>query len=248
MRLLPVNEVWGIGSRLSQQLSQLGINTVWALAQQPTQRMQAQFSVVLARTIMELNGISCLELAEIAPDKQEIMCSRSFKRPLDNLMELSEALAEFCSRAAEKLRAQDSTADRLTVFIRTNPFNPQEPQYQRSATLKLAIGTQDTRRLINAAKQLLQGIYKEGYRYHKCGVQLSGIHPNIILGQTDLFVHPKSSKERELMACFDKINHRFPKSISIAATGLNKSWQFQPEHMSKRYTTHWNELAIVKCS
>jgi len=248
MRLLPVNEVWGIDSRLSQQLSQFGINTVWALAHQPVQRMQAQFSVVLARTIMELNGISCLELAEIAPDKQEIMCSRSFKRPLDNLMELSEALAEFCSRAAEKLRAQDSTADRLTVFIRTNPFNPQEPQYQRSVTLKLAIGTQDTRRLINATKQLLQDIYKEGYRYQKCGIQLSGLHPNSMLGQTDLFADPKSSKERELMACFDKINHRFPKSISIAATGLNKSWQFQPERMSKRYTTHWNELAIVKCS
>ena len=210
--------------------------------------MQLQFSVVLARTIMELNGISCLELAEIAPDKQEIMCSRSFKRPLDNLMKLSEALAEFCSRAAEKLRAQNSTADRLTVFIRTNPFNPQEPQYQRSATLKLAIGTQDTRRLINAAKQLLQGIYKEGYRYQKCGIQLSGLHPNSMPGQTDLFTNPKSSKERELMDCFDKINHRFPKSISIAATGLNKSWQFQPEHISKRYTTHWNELAIVKCS
>jgi len=248
MRSLPVNEVWGIGSRLTQQLAQVGITTVWALAQQPTQRMQAQFSVVLARTIMELNGISCLELAEIAPDKQEIMCSRSFKRPLDNLKELSEALAEFCSRAAEKLRAQASTADRLSVFIRTNPFNPQEPQYQRSATLKLATGTQDTRRVINAAKQLLQGIYKEGYRYQKCGIQLSGIHPNSMPDQADIFANLKPSNERQLMACLDKINHRFPKSVYIAATGLNKSWQFQPERMSKRYTTRWNELAIVKCS
>lgn len=248
MRRLPVNEVWGIGTRLSQQLAQLGITTVWALAQQPAQRMQAQFGVVLARTVMELNGISCLELAEIAPDKQEILCSRSFKRPLDNLTELSEALAEFCSRAAEKLRAQASTADRLSVFIRTNPFNPKEPQYQRSATLKLATGTQDTRRLINAAKQLLQGIYKEGYRYQKCGIQLSGIHPNSMPDQADIFANPKPSNERQLMACLDKINHRFPKSVSIAATGLNKSWQFQPERMSKRYTTRWNELAIVKCS
>ncbi|MDD1625303.1 MAG: Y-family DNA polymerase [Methylococcaceae bacterium] len=248
MRRLPVNEVWGIGARLSQQLAQLGITTVWALAQQPAQRMQAQFGVVLARTVMELNGISCLELAEIAPDKQEILCSRSFKRPLDNLTELSEALAEFCSRAAEKLRAQASTADRLSVFIRTNPFNPQEPQYQRSATLKLATGTQDTRRVINAAKQLLQGIYKEGYRYQKCGIQLSGIHPNSMPDQADIFANLKPSNERQLMACLDKINHRFPKSVSIAATGLNKSWQFQPERMSKRYTTRWNELAIVKCS
>ncbi len=249
MRLLPVNEVWGIGSRLSRQLSQLGIHTVWALAQQPVQRMQAQFSVVLARTVMELNGVSCLELAEIAPDNREIMCSRSFKRPLDNLKELSEALAEFCSRAAEKLRAQDSTADSLTVFIRTNPFNPQEPQYQRSATLKLAIGTLDTCRIIHGAMQLLQSIYKEGYRYQKCGIQLSGLHPNSMPGQTDLFANLKWSRERELMACFDKINHRFPQSVAIAATGLNnKSWQSQPERMSKHYTTRWDELAIVKCN
>jgi DNA polymerase V len=248
MRRLPVNEVWGIGSRLSQQLVQLGISTIWALAQHPVQRMQDQFSVVLARTVMELNGISCLDLAEIAPDKQEIMSSRSFKQPLDSLKELSEALAEFCSRAAAKLRAQNSTADRLTVFIRTNPFNPKEPQYQRSAAMKLATGTQDTRRLINAAKQLLQNIYKEGYRYHKCGIQLSGIRPNSLPTQADLFADTKLANERQLMVCLDKINHRFPKSIAIAATGLNKSWQFQPERMSKRYTTQWNELAIVKCS
>jgi DNA polymerase V len=248
MRRLPVNEVWGIGSRLTRQLAQLGITTVWALAQQPVQQLQAQFSVVLARTVMELNGTSCLDLAEIAPDKQEIMCSRSFKRPLDNLKELSEALAEFCNRAAEKLRAQDSTADRLTVFIRTNPFNPKEPQYQRSATLKLATGTQDTRRLINAAKQLLQSIYKEGYRYQRCGIQLGGIQSNSMPGQVDMFANPMFSDERQLMACFDKINHRFPRSVSIAATGLSKSWRFQPERMSRRYTTQWNELAIVKCS
>lgn len=145
MRDLPVNEVWGIGSRLTQQLAEIGITTAWSLAQQPAQRMQAQFSIVLARTVMKLNGISCLELTEIAPDKQEIMCSRSFKRPLDNLTELSKALAEFCSRAAEKLRVQDSTADRLNVFIRTNPFNPQEPQYQHSATLKLATDNRHAR-------------------------------------------------------------------------------------------------------
>jgi DNA polymerase V len=247
MRRLPVNEVWGIGSGLTRQLAQLGITTVWALAQHPARELQARFSVVLARTVMELNGIPCLELAEIAPDRQEILSSRSFKRPLDNLQELSEALAEFCSRAAEKLRAQDSTADSLTVFIRTNPFNPKEPQYQRSATLKLATGTQDTRRLINAARQLLQGIYREGYRYQKCGVQLSGIHPNSLPSQADIFTSPAFSNERRLMACFDRINHRFPKSISIAATGLNKSWRFRPELISKRYTTQWNELAIVKC-
>ncbi|MGJ0486274.1 MAG: hypothetical protein ACR65R_17325, partial [Methylomicrobium sp.] len=96
-----------------------------------------QFNVVVARTVMELNGISCLDLEEMAPDKQQIVCSRSFSRRLTEYRELAEALAEFCSRAAEKLRYQNSVAGHLSVFIRTNPFNPNEPQYQRAAGINL---------------------------------------------------------------------------------------------------------------
>ncbi|WP_340124481.1 hypothetical protein [Methylobacter svalbardensis] len=80
MRIVPVGEVWGIGSRTTAKLNQIGINTVWDLAIEPSKRIQAQFNVVVARTVMALNGISCLELEEIAPDKQQIVCSRSFSR------------------------------------------------------------------------------------------------------------------------------------------------------------------------
>jgi DNA polymerase V len=108
MKIVPVGEVWGIGRQLSKQLNQLGIQTVWDLALQSPQKMQQQFSVFMARTIMELNGIACLELEEIAPDKQQIVCSRSFSRKLTTLPELTPAMAEFASRAAEKLRQQHS--------------------------------------------------------------------------------------------------------------------------------------------
>lgn len=248
MRRVPVRDVWGIGSRLSQQLAQLGIHTVWDLAQQPVQRMRDKFSVVMAKTVMELNGIPCLELEEIAPDKQQVICSSSFNPALTGIEELSQALAGFCSRAAEKLRRQRSVTSCITVFIRTSPFNPQEQQYQRSAALKLATGSQDTRLLISSAKQVARSIYKPNYRYQKCGIQLSDLRPQSMQIQADLFADNQRISEMRLMATLDEINRRFPNAVSMAATGLNKkNWQFKPERISKHYTTDWNELARVIC-
>ncbi|MCX7103571.1 MAG: Y-family DNA polymerase [Methylobacter sp.] len=250
MRIVPVGEVWGIGSRTTAKLNQLGIHSAWDLAIQPTQRIQEQFNVVIARTVMELNGIPCLELEEIAPDKQQIICSRSFSRRLTEFRELSAALAEFGSRAAEKLRKQGSVAGCITVLIRTNPFNPNEPQYQRSASIKLDPGTQDTRVIVSTANRLLETIYKSGYGYQKAGVQLSHIQSEALPGQIDLFDDNNTglpTENRELMKAVDQINRRFPKSVSIASTGLDKTWKPKTERISQRYTTDWNELVKVKC-
>jgi DNA polymerase V len=249
MYIVPVNEVWGIGSRIAARLNQLGIHTVRDLACQPADRMQAQFNVVVARTVLELNGIPCLELKEIAPDKRQIVCSRSFSRRLTEYGELSQALAEFASRAAEKLRSQQSVAGHLSVFIRTNPFNPQEPQYQRSAGVRLPSATQDTRVLVGEAHRLLKELFRAGYRYHKCGVQLSHIQPAITPGQLDLFGLSATIRQvdsQALMQAMDRINRRFPKGIAVAATGLDKAWQSKVERLSRRYTTDWGELVGVK--
>ena len=116
--------------------------TAWDLASQSSKRIQSQFNVVVARTVMELNGTACMELEDITPNKQQIVCSRSFSRRLTTYSELSQALSKFCSRAAEKLRRQQSVTGYVSVFIRTSPFNPQEPYYQRSATIKLASASQ----------------------------------------------------------------------------------------------------------
>lgn len=248
MRIVPVGEVWGIGSRTAARLNQLGIHSVWDLARQPADRIQDQFNVVVARTVLELNGIPCLELEEIAPDKQQIVCSRSFSRRLTEYKELSEALAEFCSRAAEKLRYQHSVAGCITIFIRTNPFNPQEPQYQRAASIRLEVATQDTRTIIATALRMLKELFKAGYGYQKCGVQLSHIQPAAAPEQMDLFdsaVFTQAESEK-LMQAMDRINRRIPKGISIAATGFDKAWKPKVERISKRYTTDWRELACVR--
>ncbi len=249
MRIVPVGEVWGIGSRTTEKMNQIGIHTVLDLATQPSKRIQAQFNVVVARTVLELNGIPCLELEEIEPDKQQIVCSRSFSRRLTEYKELSSALAEFCSRAAEKLRRQQSVTGCITVFIRTNSFNPQEPQYQRSVSMKLDAATQDTRSIIATANRLLSEIFRQGYNYQKCGVQLSHIQPESSPGQLELFEYADNGLVREnrpLMKIIDQINRRFPKTISIAATGLDKSWQPKANRISPRYTTDWREIVWVK--
>jgi DNA polymerase V len=216
----------------------------------PSKRIQAQLNVVVARTVLELNGVPCLELEEIAPNKQQIVCSRSFSRRLTDYRELSEALAEFCSRAAEKLRRQQSVTGCITVFIRTSPFNPKEPQYQRAASVKLDAATQDTRAIIATANRMLKEIFKAGYSYQKCGIQLSHIQPESSPGQFELFDFADNGLPREnrlLMKAVDQINRRFPKAISVAATGFDKTWKAKADRISQRYTTDWLELVCVRC-
>lgn len=249
MKIVPVGEVWGIGSKTAARLNRLGVITIWDLANRPAENIRQQFNIVVARTVMELNGIACLDLDDIAPDKQQIVCSRSFSRRLTERRELSAALAEFGTRAAEKLRKQHSATGCITVFIRTNPFNPQEPQYHRSASTKLDTATQDTRAIIATANRLLEEIYKPGYGYHKCGVQLSYIQPDTLPGQIDLFDFADNSlpaENRPLMKTIDRINRRFPKGIAVASTGFDQTWKPKSERISQRYTTDWKELVRIK--
>jgi len=247
MRLVPVNEVWGIGRQTTKRLLLMGIKSVNDLSIQPVNAIQAQFNIVVARTIMELNGIACLSLENIAPDKQQIVCSRSFKRRLTKYQELSDALSSFCSRAAEKLRQQNAVTHSINVSIRTNPHNTNEPQYQRSINISLKQATSDTRSIISIAKRLLKEIFRTGYRYQKCSVQLGHIQPASQLRQVDLFENITNLKSNKLMTAVDQINQRFPKGIAVSATRISNSWQTPVEFLSQHYTTNWNELAIVKC-
>jgi DNA polymerase V len=249
MKIVPVDEVWGIGRQTTKRLNQLGIQTVWDLAIQSPKTIQAQFNVVVARTVMELNGTACLDLEDVAADKQQIVCSRSFSRKLTELDELSRALSEYCTRAAEKLRRQQSVASCVSVFIRTNPFAVQDPQYQRAATVKLDAATQDTRTIIRVALSSLKAIYKPGFGYQKCGVQLSAIRPAASPSQFDLFdlsCEGLPPDNAILMQTLDTINRRFPKAVTIASSGFDKSWKPKAERISQRYTTDWRELVIVR--
>lgn len=240
---LPVNEVWGVGRRLTEQLGARGITTVEQLRVADAETLRQAFSVVLERTVRELNGISCLDLEAVAPNKQQILSSRSFGAYVYTLPELQEAVALYMSRAAEKLRRQGSLAARVQVYIRTNPFKENAPQYQRGVNIPLTEATDDTLRLIRAAHWGLKRLYRSGYAYQKAGVALLELRPRSH-AQMDLF--STLPNRHALMQVMDRINANFGRgTLRTAAEGIRPAWRMKRERMSPAYTTQWDQLAEV---
>ncbi|WP_287366381.1 Y-family DNA polymerase [Thauera sp.] len=244
---IPVDEVWGVGRRISDRLREMGIETVRDLRDADAETIRARFSVVLERTVRELRGVSCLDLEEVAPPKQQIMSSRSFGQYVHDLDELREAVASYIAKAAEKLRVQDSLAGAVQVYIRTNPFKPKEPQYQRAVTLPLPEPTADTRVLSRFAISILKGIYRPGYAYQKAGVMLTALQPRK-LRQQSLFTHEAGDERAQsVMNAMDSINAKWGRgTVRLSAEGLNKAWQMRRGRLSPAYTTSWLYLPVAK--
>jgi len=243
---IPVGEVWGVGRKSLLQLQQMGINTTLELKQANPKRIREQFSVMLERTVAELNGLPCINLEETNPDKQQIICSRSFGKPVTRLEDLSEAVSSYTIRAAEKLRLQESVAASIGVYILTNSFKPEQPQYQRSFVVPLAKPEDDTRILAQAALRGLNQIYREGYNYKKAGIVLMGLEPKHTRPQT-LFDDPVSeSRSARLMHLMDAINARMGQdTLTLAAAGTHQTWRMRRSRKSPDYTTRWEELPWV---
>ncbi len=239
----PVEDIWGIGFRLAKRLKELNIQTALELRHANLKMIRTHFSVVMERTVEELRGISCIPLETIQPRKQ-IMSSRSFGKLVTDLNELEEALSHYAARACVKLRKQKSLTGGISIFLHTNHFRDNEPQYGNSTTYKFSEPTCDSSFIINAAKKCLGKIFRPGFRYQKTGIMLLDLSPQTIK-QFDLFL-PRRNKSELLMQTLDSINENFGKdSLFIAAEGIQRSWKTRCQHMSRRYTTCWDELATV---
>ena len=245
LALVPVDDVWGVGRRLSKRLNALGITTALDLANASPRAIRDQFSVVLERTVRELNGESCIELEEIPPTKKQIVCSRSFGVKVTQFELLREAVCEYATRATEKLRKEQQQAKVLTVFIRTSPFKDNEPQYSNSASGELLIPSCDTRDFIELANHLLKRIWKDGFRYAKAGVMLSDFYdPGMF--QPGLFDDVSTrSNSQQLMSVLDTINQSGAGKVFFAGQGTKKDWSMKREHLSPAYTTRWDQLPRV---
>jgi DNA polymerase V len=240
---IEVGEIWGVGRRLAKRLGELGVVSVEALRTADPQMMRKKFSVVLERTIMELNGTACIEFEEEAPNKQQIISSRSFGRYVHAMDELQEAVASYIAIAAEKLRAQGSLAGMVQVYIRTNPHKENAPQYQRGMTVPLPKATDDTLRLTRAALWLLKRIYRPGYAYQKAGVALLNL-TDAATAQRSLFA-PTQDNAR-LMEVMDRINAIWGRgTLRSAAEGIEKGWRMKRERVSPGYTTCWTQVPVV---
>lgn len=243
---IEVGEVWGIGRKLAPQLNAMGIQTVLDLKRADTATIRSRFSVVLEKTIRELNGTVCIDLEEAPPPKQQILSSRSFGMPVTDLQSLAESVTLYMSRAAEKLRRQQSCAGAVHVFIRTSPFKPDEPYYANSLTIPLPSPTDDTVKLVRAVLWGLKRIYKPGYRYQKAGVMLSELVP-LDQCQGDLFNQtPATSRSANLMAAMDSINRSMGRqTVKLAAEGFRQPWKMKQGNRSPGYTTRWGELPAI---
>jgi DNA polymerase V len=250
MDALDVREVWGIGRKLSVQLMELGIATAGDLARCDSKRARERWGVVMERTIQELNGVSCVAWENQPPAKQQIIASRSFGGPLYTVEQLIEPLRFHMGRAAEKLRQQDSIAGRVGIFLETNRFRPQDPQYSPSQSIALPSATDDTAILTTWGTALLRALYKGGYRYVKAGVALDDLRPRG-MQQGSLFdaQPPAQDLRREkLMSVLDKANTKWGRgTMGVGSAGVKsqKGWAMNRGMLSPRYTTCWDELRVV---
>ncbi|MGB4064345.1 MAG: Y-family DNA polymerase [Azonexus sp.] len=243
-----VGEVWGVGRKIEARLEAMGIRTVQHLRDADADLMRTKFSVVVERTVRELRGVSCLDLQEVVPEKQQIMSSRSFCQLVYDLAELEEAVASYVANASEKLRNQNSLAGAVQVYIRTNVFKPEAPQYQRAVTVPLPEASSDTRVLTRWALRVLRRIYRPGFGYQKAGITLMDIVP-ATNQQFSLFASGGAVDKRsqKLMGVLDGINGRYGRgTMRLAAEGVEKAWQMRRGNLSPGYTTDWNGLAVVQ--
>ncbi len=244
-----VNEVWGVGRHITEQLTDAGVCTVQDLIQIDPATVRRRWSVVLERTVRELQGVSCIGLEDGPTVKKEIASTRSFGHAVTELVDLIEAITEFSSRAAVKLRKQGSLANQVMCFARTSPFRG-DPQFSHAITVPLRRPTSDTAAIAGAAVAGIRAIYRPGFNFAKAGVMLLDLQPaSIHQGELMLEDDQETDKTR-LMTAFDELNRRYGQgTIQVASVGLTgdrRLWSMKQERRTPAYTTSWADMLVVR--
>ena len=245
---VPVGDVWGIGRRYAAMLERYGVVNARQFRDLPRDFVKRKMTVGGLHTLLELQGIPCIDLESIAPAKKSVTASRSFGQPVTRIEEMREALAVYTSRAAERLRKARMVANGVTVWVQTNNFIEGEPQYANSAFSALPGASAHTSEILQVAMQVLERIFRKGYRYKKAGVMLSGLEP-IGCRQLSLLdpVPPSDPKAERLMAVLDRANARWGRdTLRLAACGIKQDWKMKQAARSPKYTTCWADLPEVK--
>lgn len=242
----PVEEIWGVGHRISKKLSTMGITTALQLARTNPTFIRKNFNVVLERTVRELNGEPCTSLEEAPPPKQQIVCSRSFGERVTTYESMRQAVCQHAERAAEKLRGERPFCRHIAVFVKTSSFAVNEPYYGNLASEKLHTPTQDTCDIIAASIRALDRIWGDGHRNAKAGCMLNDFSPTGG-SQRNLFdeVQPRVRSE-QLMKILDGINHSGLGKVWFAGRGIAPEWQMKREMLSPAYTTRWSDHASAR--
>ncbi len=242
LKLVEVDDVWGVGGRLKLRLNAVGIRTGWELATHDITAIRRLGGVVLERTVRELRGIPCIPMEEAPAPRQMICKGASFGQRITDPGTLREAVCAYITRAAEKLRGQGSLCGALRIAIRTGMFNPNEPRYANSLVVPLPYPTDDTRDLLAAGEAALQQLFEPGYAYAKAEVLLMDLRQP---GEhnADLFAPQPRANGQALMAVMDAINRRMgPGAVRPAVVPQAAEWKMARRMMSPRYTTDVTQL------
>lgn len=250
-RNIEVREVWGIGRRLAERLREFSIFTVADLTCQNAKSLRDSFSVVMERTVRELQGEPCLDLERDLPARKQIVASRTFSAPVFTADELAESIREYMGRAAARLRLQGSVAGSLGIWIETNRFRTQEPQHNGSGTITLPKATDDSGVLTAYAVALMRKIFRPGYRYWKSGAMLLDLAPKgaeqlALFDTPALVVEDRRGKTMQVM---DTVNSKWGNgTMGIGSAGLQgpRGWTMNRRMLSPRYTTEWAELPAAR--
>ncbi|MGM1053587.1 MAG: DUF4113 domain-containing protein [Pseudomonadota bacterium] len=250
LQQLPVTELWGVARRTGERPAVMDIKTAGELREADPKRIRRAFSVVMERIVWELRGRPAIQLNNMAAPKKQIMVSRSFGRMTSDPADLREAVRQHAARAGEKLRRQGGVTNAVMVFVRTNPFQLDQPQYRNSVVMPLMRPTDDTRDIAQAAAHGLQAIFLKGYRYQKAGVMLLDLSADDNR-QLSLDETPQSEVDRQrgqrLMATLDKLNRELGKdSVRLGHPRQGNAWALRCERRTPRYTTRWEELVRVR--
>lgn len=242
---VPAKEVWGVGSRLSERLKALHIHSALQLAKAEQKWLRRKFSVLLERTIQELNGQPCLDLELDPAPRKAIISTRSFSYKITQLEELKQAICSYATRACEKLRAQNGLTQ--DIWVSLEGFDQHRGRSVRQTVKTLPHLSNDTRQIAQIGQQAITELYQPGLRYKKCGIGLMDIRTQTY-EQADLFNPQQSEKSRALMSVMDNINKRYGKqTVQLAGAGLQPKWSMRRDYMSPRYTTRWSDIPVVRC-
>ena len=241
-----IGDVWGIGHRYTKRLALYGVSTAYDFAQMPKAWVRQQMTVVGERTWKELNGEPCIDLELVTPDKKQICTSRAFGEAISELEGLEEAVSSYASICAGKLRKQRSCAQVLMVFIHTNNFREDLPQYFQNCVVKLPVPTNNTPEIVHYALIALRNIYRKGYFFKKARVIIIDIVPDSAI-QQNMFDNVDRERQKKLMKVVDRLNSGFNRNnLTLAVQGGRRKWKLKQELLSPCYTTRLSDIINIK--
>ncbi len=239
-----INDVWGVGKQLTKFYHKNGIYNAKQLKNKSNTWIKKSSNVLGSRTAMELRGISCIDIEKTKSKRKSCLVSRSFSQRVEKYHELKEAVASYCLNASEKIRSESLITKSITVFIRTSPFQSRFGYYSNSKTIDFPIATSDSIEIVKTALTALESIFKNGYRYQKAGVLLSGLSEST--NNNNLFSNEKDEKIKCLMKSIDNTNYRYGRStLSLASAGVHKRLNTKRKHYSKIDTADFHCLPTI---